>query len=404
MKQLRFERHCTERDGEFKQMMRMLFWEELERQQMEDARGLLQEQIYREFDVQIGAPRYGRSESRRDERNGHRIRSYEILGGRVGELRIPRAREMEIRFTVLEKWERVQPKVVAALLTAYLLGKSAAAGSMIAEAFGQSRFSRTYLQRLVRQFERRLKQWRERLIKRSWPYIFIDGMVVKVYEAEHLKEKVVIFAYGMDDEHRTELLGWVVADSEEEGAVRSLLIDLRRRGLQTPELFISDAAGGIRSALKLEYPHVSWQLCSFHKIQDIQENLCDRKHRKAIMREAGDIYQLASSRSDAWRRLAAFKRRWMRKEPEAVRLFARGFEHTLRYFAFPSTMWVSLRTNNPMEQLIGKLRAWLVRFNYFHGRANLDLALFSYVCYTAGALVSDASENSDPEKPTLFIA
>lgn len=225
-------------------MMRMLFWEELERQQMEDARGLLQEQIYREFDVQIGAPRYGRSESRRDERNGHRIRSYEILGGRVGELRIPRAREMEIRFTVLEKWERVQPKVVAALLTAYLLGKSAAAGSMIAEAFGQSRFSRTYLQRLVRQFERRLKQWRERLIKRSWPYIFIDGMVVKVYEAEHLKEKVVIFAYGMDDEHRTELLGWVVADSEEEGAVRSLLIDLRRRGLQTPELFISDAAGG----------------------------------------------------------------------------------------------------------------------------------------------------------------
>ncbi len=94
----------------------------------------------------------------------------------------------------------------------------------------------------------------------------------------------------------------------------------------------------------------------------------------------------------------------MRKEPEAVRLFARGFEHTLRYFAFPSTMWVSLRTNNPMEQLIGKLRAWLVRFNYFHGRANLDLALFSYVCYTAGALVSDASENSDPEKPTLFIA
>jgi hypothetical protein len=57
-----------------------------------------------------------------------------------------------------------------------------------------------------------------------------------------------------------------------------------------------------------------------------------------------------------------------------------------------------------MEQLIGKLRAWLVRFNYFHGRANLDLALFSYVCYTAGALVSDASENSDPEKPTLFIA
>lgn len=404
MKQLHFERHSTEREGEFKQMMRAMFWDELEQHQMEDAREIIQYQICREFDLQIGAPRYGRSEGRRDERNGYRTRGYEILGGRVGELRIPRARRLDIRFTVLEKWERVQPKVVAALLTAYLLGRSAAAGSMIAEAFGQSRFSRAYLQRLVKQFEQRLRLWRERLIGRCWPYIFIDGMAVKVYEGDHLKEKVVIFAYGMDEAHRTELLGWVVVDSEEEGAVRSLLLDLRRRGLQTPELFISDAAGGIKSALRLEYPHVPWQLCSFHKIQDIQKNLRSRRHRKAIMREAGDIYQLSESRREAWRRLTAFKRRWMGREPEAVRLFSRGFEDTLTYFAFPKKMWVSLRTNNPMEQQIAKFRAWLIRFTYFHGRANLDLALFSYICYTAGTIVSDASEDPDPEKPTLIIA
>jgi putative transposase len=404
VKQLYFERHSTERDGEFKKMMRAMFWEELERQQMEDAKGLLQDQIYREFDLQIGAERYARSESRRDERNGHRIRSYEILGGRMGELRIPRARSLDIRFTVLEKWERVQPKVVAALLTAYLLGRSAAAGSMIAQAFGQSRFSRTYLQRLVKQFERRLKQWRERMIRRVWPYVFIDGMVVKVYETEHLKEKVVIFAYGMDETHRTELLGWVTVDSEEEGAVRSLMLDLRRQGLQTPELFISDAAPGIRSALSLEYPHVPWQLCSFHKIQDIQKNLRNRKHRKGIMREAGDIYQMSESRREALRRFNTFRRRWINKEPEAVRLFSRGFEHTLSYFAFPRNMWVSLRTNNPMEQKISRLRKWLARFTYFHGKANLDLALFSYVCYKTRAIVSDASEKPDSEKPTLFVA
>jgi putative transposase len=404
VKQLHFERYSTEREEEFKQMMRVLFWEELEQHQLEDARRMLQDQINEEFDVQIGASRYGRSESRRDERNGHRTRSYEILGGRVGELRIPRARRMDIRFTMLERWERVQPKVVAALLTAYLLGKSAAAGSMIAEAFGQSRFSRTYLQRLVRQFEQRLKRWRERLIRRLWPYIFIDGMAVKVYELDHLKEKVVIFAYGMDKTHRTELLGWVVVDSEEEGAVRSLLLDLRRRGLQTPELFISDAAPGIRSALRLEYPHVPWQLCSFHKIQDIQKNLRNRRHRKAIMREAGDIYQLSGSRKEALRRLTAFRRRWISREPETVRLFSRGFEHTLSYFAFPRTMWVSLRTNNPMEQQISRLRNWLTRFTYFHGKTNLDLALFSYVCYKAGAIVSDASGDADSEKPTLFVA
>jgi len=403
VKQLRFERYSTERGEEFKRMMREMFWEELEQRRFDDAKRMLQEQINEEFDVQIGASRYERSEMRRDERNGYRPRSYEIFGGRMSEIRIPRARTLDIRFTVFETWERVQPKVVGALLTAYLLGKSAAAGSMIAEAFGQSRFSRTYLQRLVRQFEQRLRRWREKRITKFWPYVFIDGMAVKVYET-YPTEKVVIFAYGMDNKHRTELLGWVVADSEDEGAVRSLLIDLKGRGLRMPELFISDAAPGIISALKLEYPHVPWQLCSFHKVQDIQKNLVDRSHRKAIMREAGDIYQLSFSRKEALRRFRAFRRRWMPREPEAVRLFSRGFEHTLRYFDFPRPMWVSLRTNNPMEQQIAKLRAWLNRFTYFHGKANLDLALFSYVCYKAGTIVSDASAEADSQKPTLFVA
>jgi len=44
----------------------------------------------------------------------------------------------------------------------------------------------------------------------------------------------------------------VVTNSEDEASVRSLLIDLKNRGLETPDLFTSD---GIRAALKLEYPH-----------------------------------------------------------------------------------------------------------------------------------------------------
>ncbi len=403
MKQLRFEEYSTERWEELKRMFRSTFWDELERRQADEARRMLQDQINEEFEQQIGASRYERTERRRDERNGHRVRSYEILGGRIAELWIPRARRLDIRFTVFDLWERVQPRVVGAILTAYLLGKSAAAGSVIAEAFGQSRFSRTYLQRLVKRFEERLKQWRGRRIRKRWRYLFLDGMAVKVYDT-YLTDKVVIFAYGMDDEQRTELLGWVVAEGEDEVAVRSLLIDLKGRGMQPPSLVISDAAPGIRAALRLEYPHVPWQLCSFHKVKDIQEHLQDRKHRKAILRQAGDIYACSSSKREALERFEEFRRDWRQKEPEAVRLFSQGFEHTLRYFDFPQHLWASLRTTNPLEQQIAKLRAWLARFTYFRGRANLEMALFSYVCYKAGALVSDASTKADCEKPTLFVA
>ncbi|MFH1311717.1 MAG: IS256 family transposase [Candidatus Eisenbacteria bacterium] len=386
-----------------------MFWDEVEAKALKEARDLLQGQINHEFELQVGASRYERTARRRDERNGSRPRTYEIRTGFIADLRIPRARKLDIRFTVFDKWERVEPKVLGAILKAYLLSRSSTCAQEIVEAFGQSRFSRSFLQRLTHQFEERLKEFRERRLG-NWPYVFIDGMGVKVWDT-YLKDKVVIFAVGMDEEGRREVLGWVVSDSEDEMSVRGLLIDLKGRGLRSPELFISDESKGIMSGLKLEYPHAAWQSCAFHKVSGIQRSLEDISVRKEILREAGDIYELSESRREALKRFRRFCRRWKGREPRAVNLFARGFENTLSYFDFPRHMWVSLRTNNPMEQFIGKLRTWTARFNYFRGRANLNLAIFTYICHKSGDLVPEClhPESGNPEgvtrrKPTLFVA
>jgi len=404
MRELSFGDYSSTEWEELKRIHKAMFWEEVEAQALKEAKDLLQGQLNDEFDLQIGAARYERTPRRRDERNGSRARAYEIRAGIITDLRIPRARKLDIRFTVFDKWERVQPKVLAAILKAYLLGRSSACAQEIVEAFGQSRFSRSYLQRLTQRFEERLKEFRERPLRR-WPYVFIDGMGVKVWDT-YLKDKVVIFAVGMDNEGKREVLGWVVSDSEDEMSVRGLLIDLKGRGLRNPELFISDESKGITSALKLEYPHSAWQSCAFHKVSGIQRSLEDISVRKEMLREAGDIYELSKNRQEALKRFKAFRRRWRRREPRAVALFARGFEDTLRYFDFPQHLWVSLRTNNPMEQFIGKLRAWTARFNYFRGRANLNLAIFTYICHKNGELVPESrtEERIVSEKPTLFVA
>jgi putative transposase len=409
MKQLDFGSYSSTEWEEFKKIHREIFWEEVEAQAVREARMMLQEQIYAEFEVQIGAERYARTVGRRDERNGTRTRSYEIRAGRIAELVIPRARKLAIRFTVFEQWERVQPKVLAALVKAYLLSRSASCAVEIAEAFGQSRFSRSFLQRLVGRFEERLWAYHRRKIG-NWPYVFIDGMAVKLRDV-YLKDKMVIVALGMDNEHRCEVLGWVVADSEDEGSVRGLLLDLKRRGLTDPKLFISDESGGIVSALRIEYPHAVWQSCAFHKVSAIQRHLRSISHRKEILREAGDIYALSQTRTEAIKRLNTFRARWRHREPEAVRLFSRGFEDTIRYFNFPPQMWVSIRTNNPLEQFIGKLREWTSRFNYFRGYTNLELAIFTYVCYKSGELVpkpvnhaAKKGDNLKNQNPTLFVA
>jgi len=52
--------------------------------------------------------------------------------------------------------------VPAALLKAYLLSRSASCAAEIAEAFGQSMFSRSFFRRLVRGFEERLHCYHRR--------------------------------------------------------------------------------------------------------------------------------------------------------------------------------------------------------------------------------------------------
>lgn len=403
MKQLSFKGNSITEWQEFKRIHHEKFWDELYQKALKDAKAMIQSQVYEEFDMQIGAGWHKRTNTREDKRNGFRYRNYEILGGYIQDLKIPRARKLDIRFTIFDMWERVQSKVLNAMLTAYLLGKSSSCAQDIIESFGQSRFSRSYLQRLVKNFEQRLKRYRHRQITKPWPYIFIDGMAIKMHDV-YLKDRIVIFAFGMDNNHNTELLGWVIADTEDEASVRGLLIDLKQRGLDDVELFISDDSKGIIAALKLEYPHTPWQLCSFHKIKNINDHLSDINNRKDILREAGDIYQLSENKKDAIERFHNFRHNWYKKEPEAVRLFSQGFEHTLGYFEFPKDMWISLRTNNPLEQFIGKLRDWLFKFNYFQGKTNLELAIFTYLCYKNGELVSEIENEANLQKDTLLVA
>jgi len=402
MNELHFTGNSIKEWRIFKKFYRERFWEELEDRKMKDIKMLIQEQIYEEFNMQIGANRYQRNKTRKGYRHGYRMRSFEVMGGLISDLIIPRARKLDIRFSIFDKWERVQDKILLAMTKAYLLGRSASCAQQIIQAFGQSRFSRSFLQRLVKKFENNLKEFRYRKISKKFKYIFLDGMSIKMLDV-NFKEKIIIFAYGMDDNRKFELLGWVVADSEDEVSVRGLLIDLKNRGLCCPELFISDESKGIKSALKLEYPHVEHQLCCFHKVKNIQNNLKDIKNRKNILREAADIYNCSTNKTEAIKLFKKFEKNWKYIEPEAVRLFSRNFEYTLRYFDYPEHIWKSVRTSNPIEQFIGKLRCWFSRFNYFHGRANLDLAIFTYLCFKKDELVPDKYQPEN-QKYTLFVA
>ncbi|MBL7072878.1 MAG: transposase [Candidatus Omnitrophica bacterium] len=269
-KELDFNNNYTSRWFEVKQHFQKIFWEDLKSNILRDVKATIQQQIHEEFDLQIGAKKYERVPGkRRDERSGRRFRTLETEYGFIQDLEIPRARNIDIRFSIFDKWQRIQPKVLKAMLHAYLLARSSSSASRIVHKFGNSKYSRSFFQKLAKRLEHGMEKWLKRPIEKKYPYVFIDGKEVKVHDT-YLKKKVIIWAIGMDENSNLELLGYVVANSESEHAVRSLLIDLQKRGLTKPKLFISDDSKGIGAAINLEYAHVEHQICAFHKMKNIQ--------------------------------------------------------------------------------------------------------------------------------------
>lgn len=403
MRTLNFERNLTSRWNESKQQFRAQFWDEIQQQIRGQVKQILEDLIQTEFDGCIGAHAYERSETRKSKRNGSYSRSLETPLGRISDILIPRARDLNVRFSIFDRWQQVDDRVMESMLQAYLLGRSSSCAQKIIQSFGHSRFSRGFLQRLTHRFETNLENWLNRPISRRWPYLFIDGMSVNVREV-HLERWCVLWALGMDENHNTEVLGFLVIKTESQEGCERLLTDLLRRGLVSPKLIISDDSPAIENAAAMVFPHTPQQGCIFHKVKAAGRHIRNTKNRRAFSRQAADVYLKALSQRSLLRGLKVFKTRWYRREPEATRSFLNGFERTMSYLSFPKDHWSWIRTNNTCEAFISRVRDWTSRFGYFQGRGNLYLALFTYLNFKYPELVPSENSASDSQKDTLLVA
>jgi len=400
---LNFEKNLTARWFESKAQFRARFWDDIQQQIRGQVKEMFQDMTQAEFTGLIGASPYERSGTRKTKRNGFYFRSLESPLGRIEAIKIPRARNMDVRFSIFDRWQQVDHSLMESMLQAYLLGRSSACAQKIIQSFGHSRFSRGFLQRLTHSFEDKLQAWLNRPLTQAWPYLFIDGMVVDVKEV-HLQKWCVLWALGMDENHHSEVLGFIVLKTESQEGCERLLRDLQHRGLTPPKLIIRDDSKAIENAAAMVFPHTPQQGCTFHKVKAAGKYLTNKKNRKSFSRQAADVYLKATGKKSLLKRLKRFKSKWRNKEPDALRSFLNGFERTMTYLDFPEDHWRWIHTNNLCEGFISKVRDWTRRFGYFQGRGNLYTALFSYLCHKNPKLVSLENSLPDFQKDTILIA
>ena len=131
--------------------------------------------------------------------------------------------------------------------------------------------SATTISRLKTIWQDEYKQWQQRdLSKKRYVYLWADGIYCNVRMDDRQCLLVIIGA--TKDGHK-ELVALEGGIRESEQSWTEVLIDLKRRGLQTaPELAIGDGSLGFWKALSKIYDTTRWQRCWVHKTPLCQDS------------------------------------------------------------------------------------------------------------------------------------
>src|SRR5437667_6403388 len=124
------------------------------------------------------AQRYERSADRVDSRAGHYERKLQTKAGEV-QLRVPKLRNLPFETAIIERYRRREASVEEALVEMYLAGVSVRRVEDITEALWGTRVSSGTVSRLNQKIYRHIEAWRNRAIEGEFPYVYLDGVVLK---------------------------------------------------------------------------------------------------------------------------------------------------------------------------------------------------------------------------------
>lgn len=300
---------------------------------------------------------YGeRTDERRNSRNGYRERPLETRMGSV-DLMIPRLREGSYLPSFLDPRRRWEQAFVSVVSEAYVLGVSTRKVEELVAAMGARGMSKSEVSRMASILDEQVQAFLRRRIEKTFPYLWLDALYVKVREGgkgTHVVSKAALIAYGVSEWGEREVIGIGIADGEMEDAWRSFLGGLVERGLRGVRLVISDAHTGLRKAIRGVLNGASWQRCTVHFMRNVQA----RVPKAAQGFVAAALKSIFSQPTDEEARLALRKAvELLRpKYPAAAALVEEAEEDVLAYKTFPEKHWRQIHSTNPLERQNREIR------------------------------------------------
>jgi len=309
----------------------------------------------------LGSERYERNDQRRGYRNGVERRRVTTEAG-TRELAVPRGRVVEedgttseFRSEVLPRYARRTRVIDETILGTYLAGANTRrVRRALQPLLGASHLSKSAVSRVIGRLKGLFESWSTRdLSEESYRFLWLDAIHLKVRLARRVITVPVLAVLGVAEDGTKVLVSLLLAASEAATHWGSVLEDLQRRGLPSPVGIIVDGNSGLKKALQA-WPHVRVQRCTKHKLENLKEH-CPAHARAEMKRDYDRIIHAAEGLA-ARKAYDAFVQKWTKLCPAVARSLEEAGEELLTFYEFPKSMWRSLRTTNPLENVNREFR------------------------------------------------
>ena len=123
---------------------------------------------------------------------------------------------------------------------------------------------------------------------------------------------------------------------------------------QRVDLLVTDGHDGLLAAITALFPATPRQRCLVHKQRNVL-NAIPHRERQEVTTELAGIWK-QETKEKALLNLAAFKAKYQKRYPEAIRSLVEDEEHLLTFYAFPAVMHRYIRSTNAIESFFSNVR------------------------------------------------
>lgn len=315
---------------------------------------LLEQVMREELEQCIGASWGECTPTRRGYRNGSYTRDLVTPTGRIDDLKVPRDRAGAFHSQVFERYQRYEPEVADALTQMFVSGVSTHKVGEIAATLTGVAPSASAVSRLNQTLTEQYEAWRGRRLLAHYRIIYLDGIHFTVRHGAKTDATMILTALGVDLEGSREVLALRACAEEDKDGWSCLLQDLRTRGVSQIDLLVTDGHDGLLAAVASLFPATPRQRCLVHKQRNVM-NAIPKREQQEVAAELAGIWKQENQES-ALLNLAAFKAKYQKRYPEAVRSLCEDEEHLLTFYAFPPVMYRYIRSTNAIESFFSNVR------------------------------------------------